>query len=280
MDVLNERIVDEAFKFEADPLKWEDEITVSIVSDYNEFKRLPESGSKLVYRGWMRTVDEFTSMFNALEDKGITLITTPENYESAHHITGWLDVFKGLTPRTAIIPSSLYVEEGSHAVIAAAEKLSASSFIVKDFVKSRKDEWETACFAENLEALPQIVERFVELQEDYLVGGIAIREFVNLDKSIPEVRVWWTHGSPTLQTVHPDFSGQTLPVIPDSFLYQVKEAVETLGSPFVTTDIAFLENGELIVIEVGDGQVSGFPESITEDEVVHLFKNALGLPTE
>ncbi len=53
-----------------------------------------------------------------------------------------------------------------------------------DIVKSRKHEWDEACFipaADDKSAVEQVVSRFVELQGDDLAGGLAFREFVELD---------------------------------------------------------------------------------------------------
>ncbi|MFF2396799.1 ATP-grasp domain-containing protein [Nocardia sp. NPDC058114] len=52
--------------------------------------------------------------------------------------------------------------------------------MIKDYVKSRKYEWNTACFVPDLSdgaVLRRVVERFVELQGDSLAGGIVVREF-------------------------------------------------------------------------------------------------------
>jgi hypothetical protein len=274
-DPFNERTPDTAFGNEVESARWAGlsysvVLTDSLVNDIPEFRRLPEPESKVFYRGWMLTVPEYTAMFAALESREITMVTTPENYESAHYLPGWVDVFDGITAKTVILP----VDADEEMILRRAEELQVSSYFVKDFVKSRKYEWDTACYAPTLAVLPDIVREFVRLQEDYLVGGIVVREFVELDKTQPEVRVWWTHNVPILVTAHPDnpMDEVSAEAIGD-FLYEVKERVEQLGSPFVTTDLARKADGSWTVIEVGDGQVSGFPDSITDEQLQRLFSS-------
>lgn len=264
--------VDEAFQTEHDvlveagfPVAFVD---VDLLTSFGEtkFSRL-FTADRFVYRGWMLTPADYKTMFDALVARGKTLITTPENFTAAHQITGWVDVFENLTPATQILGLNPSDEE----IFAAGENLESEAFIVKDFVKSRKHEWDTACYAANIGLLPDVVNEFIRLQEDSLAGGIVIREFTPLDADTPEVRVWWANTVPVVQTVHPDSSGLKLPSVPEGLLYEIKQRVETLGAPFVTTDVAQLVTGDWIVIEVGDAGVSGFPSDITEEQIIQIF---------
>lgn len=278
-DPFNERIPDTAFSNETEAIRWADIPTSVFESDSLSdgidgvrFRKLPEDDdARLFYRGWMLTAEEYTTLYEALQSLGTQMISTPENYVSAHHLPGWYHTFEGLTPKTVILPK----DADRESIQRNAEELHAQAYVVKDFVKSRKDEWDTACYAPSLETLPSIVEEFVRLQEEYLVGGIVIREFVELDKNEPEIRIWWTHTQPTLITPHPDYFDQNIAELSEAFLYEIKERVEPLGSPFVTTDVAKTISGEWIVIEVGDGQVSGLPDDLEAEQIEKLFKAVL-----
>ena len=277
-DPFNERTPDDAFGDESSAARWAN-IPISLVdhdsldygSDNVRLFKLPESGSEVFYRGWMVTAEEYEAMFIALQENGIDMISTPENYVSAHHLPGWIDIFKDVTPKTVILPA----DPDHETILRCAEELGAESFIVKDYVKSRKAEWDTACFAPDLQHLPSVVNEFIRLQEEFLVGTVVVREFVELDKSEPEIRVWWVHNVPVLATAHPDDPNTPIYEPSEAFLYGLKELVEELGSPFVTTDLAKKADGEWIVIEVGDGQVSGLPTSITDDQIEKLFTAVL-----
>lgn len=76
---------------------------------------------------------------------------------------------------------------------------------------------------------------------------------------------------------HPDFSGASLPAIDGAFLERVGKAVAELGNPFVTTDLAMTSNGDWLVIEVGDGQVSGLPDSSNQDDIEAILSAVLEL---
>jgi hypothetical protein len=237
------------------------------------FRKVSEEPQDAFYRGWMLQTDAYALMYAKAAERGVRLRTSPQQFGAAHYITGWIDLFEGYTPATVIVDPSASADE----IKAAARELGSFSFIVKDFVKSRKHEWDTACFAKSLETLPAVVAEFIRLQEDSLVGGIVIREFVDLDFSRPELRVWWVDGRPVLTTVHPDYDSHSVPSDPSDkplvFLSEITPLVQKLGNPFVTTDIARKADGSWTVVEVGDGQVSGFPKSVTDEEMSIVFRS-------
>ena len=60
------------------------------------------------------------------------------------------------------------------------------SYVVKDYVKSRKHEWYDACFIPDIkkeENAEKVIKNFIDRQGYDLIGGIVLREFVSL-KSI------------------------------------------------------------------------------------------------
>jgi hypothetical protein len=113
------------------------------------------------------------------------------------------------------------------------------------------------------------VGRFVELQGEFLVGGVVLREFEAFVGE--EVRVWWIDGVAQLVTAHPDNPTGACPV-PE--LGDVEAAVRGLGARFVTTDMARREDGAWRVVEVGDGQVSDLHRDFDPAELVRLLIDA------
>lgn len=211
-----------------------------------------------VYRGWMLTLEQYSFLERSLLARGITLRTEMPQYQMAHHLPGWYETFLGLTPKT--VWSYLNTLPRLNEFI---EPLESNAFIVKDFVKSRKSDWETACFAPDRSSLPKIAEEFIRLQKEdgSLAGGLVVREFEPLDKTRGEARIWWVDGKPALITPHPD-TPDLLPQIDPLFIDVVQNAVKRLANTFVTTDIAVRTDGNFRVIEAGDGQVSGLPRGI------------------
>ncbi|MEU1215329.1 ATP-grasp domain-containing protein [Streptomyces sp. NPDC005791] len=224
------------------------------------------------YRGWMIPPARYAELGRALTARGCALLTDATAYRTAHELPGWYEVFTGLTPRSVwcslsageVLPHPSVWSE-------LAGDLGPGPGIVKDFVKSRKHEWLEACFVPELGdagRLARVVERFVELQGEFLAGGVVLRAY---EPFLPggEARVWWVDGEPVHVTAHPDTPNQ----VPSPELDAVGEAVRALGCRWVTTDMALREDGTWRVVEVGDGQVSGLP---ADDDGRRLFTALLG----
>lgn len=223
------------------------------------------------YRGWMIPPARYAELERALAVRGCALLTDASAYRAAHELPGWYGMFTDLTPRSVWRPLSAGEALPDPSVWSElAGDLGPGPGIVKDFVKSRKHEWFEACFVPELRdagRLADVVGRFVELQGDFLAGGVVLRAY---EPFVPggEARVWWVDGEPVLVTAHPDTPGQ----VPTPGLHSVGEAVRALGCRWVTTDMALREDEVWRVVEVGDGQVSGLPAGDGD----RLFTTLLG----
>ncbi|MER7773116.1 ATP-grasp domain-containing protein [Kitasatospora sp. NPDC096140] len=251
-------------------------------------RRVPRDSGPLWYRGWMLPSARYADFAAALTAHGGNLLTSAPGYAAAHELPGWYGVFEGATPASAWIPSDGPVAPGPQELSAAVARIGGSGpAIVKDYVKSRKHEWHEACYVPELADLPavgRVVRRFVELQGEFLAGGVVLRryeEFEHADGAegaggsggsgggkgggpgtggrAVEARVWWLDGRPILVGPHPDAPRRN--VEPD--LTEVRALVRRLGCRFVTTDLASRADGSgWRVVEVGDGQVSDLPRGI------------------
>ncbi len=134
-----------------------------------------------IYRGWMMKPDMYRDLYVCLEERGIILINTPEEYERYHLLPGWYKDFSEETAET-VWTSSNNVED----VMQLAKRLDEGSYIVKDYVRSRKHEWYDACFIKNIKdktALQKVVTNFIERQAEDLVGGVILRKYEDLKKA-------------------------------------------------------------------------------------------------
>ena len=215
-----------------------------------------------IYRGWMMKPDLYRVFYNKLEENGIILINTPEEYERYHMLPGWYDDFKDDTAQ------SVWEDQGTVDSALLLTRGLKGSYIVKDYVKSRKHEWYDACFINNIANktnAERIIRNFVERQDSDLVGGVVLRQFEKL-KSIgfhPK------SGMPISEEYRIFAFAKRIMIIDDywqadkkvSFSdkeYQwIEASVRKFESHFVTMDIARREDGKLIIMELGDGQVSG-----------------------
>jgi len=229
------------------------------------------------YRGWMVPSDRYAQLAQVLGVRGGGLLVGPEQYRAAHELPGWYKTFEGVTPASVWRPCGAGRAPTSHDLAELARQLAPGPGIVKDYVKSRKHEWEQACFIRDLrdtDALVRVVAAFVELQDEFLTGGVVLREyesFVTPQSVAAEVRVWWIDGRPVLLTPHPD-SAFAPGLVPE--LGHVEAAVQALGCRFVTTDVALRADGVWRVVEVGDGQVSDLHPSTDRAQLSALLVGA------
>ncbi|MFE1177378.1 GNAT family N-acetyltransferase [Streptomyces sp. NPDC058773] len=223
--------------------------------------RVPHDAGPVWYRGWMLPAGHYAELDRALTARGGRLLTSPGAYRTAHELPGWYDTFRALTPQSVWLPCAPGRTPGRAALARLAARLDGPDgprpLIVKDWVKSRKHEWDEAAYVpdtRDTDRLSSVVARFVALQEEFLTGGVVLRTFEEY-AAVGEARVWWVDGEPVLTGPHPDTP--ELRPVPD--LSQVAPIVRKLGPRFVTTDLALRADGVWRVVEVGDGQVSGLP---------------------
>lgn len=227
-------------------------------------RRIPRDLGDVWYRGWMVPTGRYDELAAALAARGVTPRVPPVSYRAAHELPGWYDTLAAVTPDSVWTP---WTPGGPPTVAQVAEltaPLGGGPAVVKDFVKSRKHEWDTACFIPDLadiEHAHRVVARMVELQEDSLQGGIVVRRFERFERRggrAVEARVWWVHGEPVAVGAHPD----TPDLAADPDLSAIAPLVARFGHPFATTDVALRDDGAWRVVELGDGQVSDLPSGL------------------
>ena len=223
-----------------------------------------------IYRGWMMKPEMYRDFYDKLESKGIILINTPEEYERYHMLPGWYEDFKEYTA------PSVWEDQGTLESAFSLTKGLTGAYIVKDFVKSRKHEWYDACFIQNIEDkadTKKVIWNFIYRQGADLVGGVVLRRFEKLKQNgfheksgmplAEEYRVFIYAGQILIMD---DYWQEGRSV---DFSENERSWIETLAgklkSNFVTMDLARREDGKLIIMELGDGQVSGLQQIKAED---------------
>lgn len=230
--------------------------------------RSPESQDLGVYRGWMLSPDHYAQLYDALAERGIRLINDPAAYRHCHWLPESYAVIEKWTPRT------VWLERTALSASSIQERLEVfgtSPIVIKDYVKSRKHEWAEACFipdASECGSAERVIARFRELQGDDLAGGLVFREFVALDpigtharSGMPltrEFRLFFLDGD--ILAAFPYWEGVDYGEIrpPEQPFAEIGRAVR---SRFFTMDIAQRTDGAWIVVELGDGQVAGLPDT-------------------
>jgi len=203
-----------------------------------------------IYRGWMLTPEQYATLYGKLDDEGIRLINTPTQYECYHCFPNAYEHVKNHTPKMLYFPTGTPIKW-------ELVNETFSRFMIKDAVKSVKGHsfpsfFETPVTADEMNLH---MENFRNLRGKLFTGGIVIKEYVDLKRygSITnEYRAFYLkHNLLSLSKNSNNLGAYPSP--PQQFV----EQWATLSSNYFTVDFGELNNGEWIVIETGDGQVSG-----------------------
>lgn len=224
-------------------------------------------GRRFLYRGWMLRVPAYRGLVGALERRQWCATTSPDDYAACHHLPGWAEDLAGLSPRSAWIPHGPPFEPRELAEL--LEKFDGP-VVVKDYVKSEKQAWNEACFipdSRDREQAIKVITRFVELRDLNFEGGLVIREFVRLKPNGVDIR----SGMPLSKELRSFWRGTSCIAVTDYWHHSdcesvppiAQEAARRINRPFYTIDLAMTMEGAWLVIEVGDGQVSALPDSLS-----------------
>jgi ATP-grasp domain, R2K clade family 3 len=230
-------------------------------------RRVPEQAEPItaVYRGWMMTPPQYRLVFEALAGRNIRLINDLAQYQHCHYLPECYPIIEGLTPRSVWLTGDLSIDR----IMDVLATLGDRPVIVKDFVKSRKHEWTDACFipsAADRADVERVVGNFLELQGDDLNEGLVFREFVEFrpigvhpKSSMPlteEYRIFWMDAQPVFGSPYWEGGKYCMTYPPLELFAEIAAAVR---SRFFTMDVARRTDGDWMIVELGDGQVSGLP---------------------
>lgn len=209
--------------------------------------------------------------------KNYKLINSPAEYRTCHYLPDSYKFIKEYTPKTVW----LTVENQRVDYERLFDSLTAfngSPLIVKDFVKSQKHYWDTACFlpsATDKSKVRAVIETFVALQNTDVNEGLVIREFVALN----DLTIHSKSGMPLKQEYRLFFlNGHLLGCYNywEEGEYQTGEQppldlfkgiAMRIASRFFSMDIAKTRDGHWIIIELGDGQEAGLPDKVDRQEL-------------
>jgi hypothetical protein len=238
-------------------------------------RRVPEQAEPCVamYRGWMLKPSAYSRLYEALATKGLRLINDPAAYIHCHYLPESYSVIEQWTPRSVSL--KIEGELDMDRIMVLLQPFGPAPLVLKDFVKSRKHEWDEACYipsASNRSSVERVVRRFLELVDDDLNEGLVFREFVNLEpltqhskSGMPltkEFRLFFLDDKLVFWTEYweeGDYAGISPPV--DQFT-KIAAAVK---SRFFTMDVAKRRDGDWMIVELGDAQVAGLPENADVD---------------
>ena len=260
----------------------------ALVSDKNltaAIRKIKEQSApvNVIYRGWMLRPDVYAKLSEALAERNINLINSPSEYKYCHHLPESYSLIENYTPATVFIKQNSGFDYNK--IMERLKIFGDKPLILKDYVKSRKHEWNEACFipsASNREAVERVVTKFVELQGDDLNEGLVFREFVEFQplashskSQMPltkEFRLFFLDGE-LLDSFEYWDEGDYSAVRPPANIFA--DVARQIKSRFFTMDIAQRIDGEWLIVELGDGQVAGLPDNADVTKFYQALKEKL-----
>jgi hypothetical protein len=195
---------------------------------------MPVAGSKLVYRGWMLTPDEYALLVSAVGAVGAQMWISGDEYRSNHYLPNWYPLISDLTPETHFFKVDDDLEGGLN-------ELGWEQFFIKDYVKSLK-----TSVGSIINTPAEISTVIAEMQKfrGTIEGGICVRR---VEDFIPETerRYFAIDGRCFAPSVD-----EEIPAIVD-------ECVRRIDRQFCSIDVIDCQDGSKRIVEIGDGQVSG-----------------------
>jgi len=221
--------------------------------------KINNSGGYYLLRSWMLKEEQYIFL-----SKKINLVISPEKYIYAHHFP---NIYEDIKKYAVNVIDSFDLSNINNDLIKSVQEKIKTDIIIKDYVKSEKG---TDLFIINKNDaktdLKNIIDKFVEQRYPLFNKGILFKPVVKLKRYgdvFNEWRVFYYKGdllSLDLNTEH-NFN-QPKPNM--GFIVEV--GLSQKQSDFLTIDYAELDDGSWVVLEAGDGQVSGLTPFVNELE--------------
>lgn len=240
----------------------------------NAVCHIPEQAAETpgCWIGYIPTFERYRQIYEALALKNIRLLNSPAEHLLVQQFDKFYPKIAGLTAPSRVIARLGEVKE-------AVDELGFPVFL-KGTVQSVKSDGWKACVAENLADAERIAGRLFSLN-DRTRGKVIVRRLVKLrhtrksagdfplgreyrifvcrDKIVGLGYYW--EGADELKNLTALES--------DRVRQLALKTAKLLAAPYVSIDVGQLENGEWLVIEVGDPQFSG----ISQIPILELWSN-------
>lgn len=190
-------------------------------------------GSLVVYRGWMVKGEEYAALVRAIEQGGARAFTDPPDYLGTHHLPNWYPLLADLTPETRV-----FAADGD--IVAALRSLGWGAYFLKDYVKSLKTG--LGSIVRDPAEAPAVIAQLREYRGE-IEGGVCVRR---VEAFLPESERRY------FVLLGVGYAASEDVAVPEI----VQQCAARLPSKFFSVDVVQRADGELRVVEVGDGQVS------------------------
>lgn len=204
-----------------------------------------EAGEQVIYRGWMLSPDNYAFLHGAIYKKGATPLTSVVQYRYCHYLPEWYATCEDFTPKTIFTTKDTNFK-------ALLADVNWQAYFIKDYVKSLTTS--RGSVARNIDDITEVI-RQIEKYKGNIEGGICIREYEDLLPETEERYFVFRAKAFSRNGIVPEL---------------VQQIATRIDSPFFSVDIVQAANGDLRLIELGDGQVSDIKKWPVE-AFVHMF---------
>lgn len=205
----------------------------------------------VILRSWMLKENQYEFLYNSLIANNLHLLNTVEQYLNCHYYPNIYDKIKQFSPK------STWFEDLSVDSIIQHRNFMNCDIVIKDYVKSEK--YSSDLFMLNIGLLDEEfcskVNEFKASRGKLFNKGIVFKEFLDLKKfgdKTNEFRLFVYNKQIISISQNTELGFGDIPNL--DFLNPILESID---SNFYTIDIAELDNGNWIILETGDGSVSG-----------------------
>jgi hypothetical protein len=218
----------------------------------------------VVLRGWMLKADQYKELWSELWQIGYKLINEPDQYVTCHHFNEYCGYIKPFTAKSSWFPvSDLGIKSLDKKRWGSLRAfLGSGDLLIKDYVKSAKGDEELFILKQELtnDEFHERVGRFIEARGKLFNGGIVLKQVEELKKyegQTNEWRLFFLNNKLMVCSQNSDTPTQV--TAPKEMIDICTKIAKGIPSNFFTIDIAEKEDEEWMVLEMGDGQVSGMP---------------------
>lgn len=261
--------------------------------DHDEFVRSGEfkntlpvidgNAKQIILRSWMLKEDDYKKLWSQLLALGYILTNNANQYVQCHHLPEAYKFIDRYTTR--MWWSNTWSEHPGFNNTSEVEwepvrRMLSGDIIIKDYVKSEKGNPDLFILNKELtnEEFAKRVQRFIDARGKLFNKGLVFKQVVALKKYNNCSNEWrMFFADKKLVTIAKNSEIDVDTLIPDANAIKIfSDLAKKIPSSFFTIDIAEKEDGSCMVLEMGDGQVSGLA---AQEEPIKFYNNLFNILT-
>jgi hypothetical protein len=242
-------------------------------------KDLPDGdGGPLLYRGWIFAEEVYRQFYQALLARGYRLVSTPDQYAEVTYFPNYFPKVREASPEAVWTDTP-----DAYLAWSRSRKLGDGPFVLKDHIKSAKHLWHEACFVPKgagREQFESIAEALRAEQGKSFNRGFVVKQYVPLrsrgtsPREYPmceEYRLFFWRGKLLIAS---HYHNQMVNRLDWS---QFEHLAQRFDTPFFTMDVAEAESGSWLVVDMGAGECSSLPPSLSATRFYSRLLEALNM---